>query len=92
MTRRAAIAVLAILLPFPAAAACRDDAAAAMARAEALPPSPGRAALQEQIQRADIARHEGDDAECVDALSGATEVLDRIDAAKAPARAASQAP
>ena len=28
----------------------------------------------------------------VDALSGATEVLDRIDAAKAPARAASQAP
>lgn len=83
MTRLAAFAVLAVLIPFPAAAACRDDAAAAMARAEALPPSPGRAALQEQIQRADIAGHEGDDGECADALSMATGVLDSIDAAKA---------
>ena len=82
MTRRAAIAVFALLLPLPAAAACRDDVAAAMARAEALPPSPGRAALQEQIQRADIAGHEGDDAECADALSVATGVLDSIDTAK----------
>ena len=92
MTRCAAIAVLAVLLSFPAAAACQDDIASATARAEALPPSPGRAALQEQIQRAEVARHEGDDAECVDALSVATGVLDSIGAAKAPARPASPAP
>lgn len=75
-------AVALVVAPLAAHADCRSGVAAASARAEALTPSSGRAALLEQIQRADIAHHEGDETECLDQLSMATEVLDRIDAAR----------
>lgn len=76
---------LAALLLLPCAAAhadCQSGIAAAMRRANRFPASPGRAALLEQIQRADVAHHEGDEAECQDQLRDATSVLDKIDAAK----------
>ena len=71
-----------VVAPLAARADCQAGIAAASRRAEALSASPGKAALLEQIQRADIARHEGDETECADQLSMATDVLDRIDAAK----------
>ena len=79
----------ALLLPSPAARAdCQSGIAAAMTRANSLPRSSGRAALLEQIQRADVAHHEGDEGDCADQLREATDVLDRIDAARqsAPTR------
>ncbi len=71
-----------VVAPLAARAVCQAGIAAASRRAEALSASPGKAALLEQIQRADIAHHEGDENECTDQLSMATDVLDRIDAAK----------
>ncbi len=71
-----------LLAPIASHAGCNEDVAAAYARARPLPPTPGRAALLEQIQRADVAHHEGDEEECRNQLSDATDVLDQIDAAK----------
>ena len=75
-------AVLLLLASAAAHADCQSGTAAAMRRADALPPSPGRAALMEQIQRAEVAHHEGDDGDCTEQLAHATDVLDRIDAAR----------
>ena len=68
--------------PISSRAGCTDDVSAAYAQARTLPSTPGRAALLEQIQRAEIAHHEGDDAECRSALADATDVLDKVSAAK----------
>lgn len=73
---------LVMLASVSAHADCQAGVADAMRRANALPETSGRAALLEQIQRADVARHEGDQDECVDQLQSATDVLDKIDAAK----------
>ncbi len=71
-----------LLAPLAARADCQAGIAAAMGRADRLPVTPGRAALLEQIQRADVAHHEGDEDDCADQLKQATVVLDQIDAAK----------
>ena len=71
-----------MLQPVAAEADCQGDIAVTTARAKALPATTGRAALMEQIQRAEIARHEGDEGDCRDQLSMATDVLDKIDANK----------
>ena len=77
------LALVAVLLsPLSAYADCQSGAAAAMRRAEALPPTAGRAALLEQIQRADVAHHEDDEGDCTDQLRAATDVLDQLDAAR----------
>ena len=70
-----------LLPPVAAHADCQSGVAAAMQRANRLPVTPGRAALLEQIQRADVAHHEGDEDDCADQLKQATAVLDQIDAA-----------
>ena len=75
-------AMLAIMTPIAARTDCQAGIAAATGCAAALPASSGKAALLEQVQHADITRHEGDQADCADQLSMATDVLDRIDAAK----------
>ena len=79
---------LVTLAPIAARADCQAGIAAATKRAGGLPASSGKAALLEQIQRAEIARHEGDETDCADQLSMATDVLDRIDAARRRAAAA----
>lgn len=81
--RRISIALAVLLLPSMAAYAdCPSAIEAAVQRANALPPSAGRAAMLEQIQRAQVAHHEDDEGECIDQLKLATDVLDSIDAAK----------
>ncbi len=79
---RLMLVLLAAAWPLAARANCAHDVAVAYHRAAALPPSKGKAALLEQIQRADVARHEDDEGGCVDALATATSVLDHIDAAR----------
>ena len=87
--RRISIALAALLLSSIAAVAdCPSDIPAALQRANALPTTAGRAALLEQIQRAQVAHHEDDEGECVDQLKIATDVLDSIDAAKSRAATA----
>lgn len=76
------LVALAILPAFEARADCQAGIAVAMRRAAALPPSSGRAALLEQIQRADVAHHEGDAGECTEQLREAVSVLDQIDDAR----------
>ena len=83
MVWRVTLALLATLAPLAAYADCSQEVARAYERANALPPSPGRSALLEQIQRAEIAHHEGDEDECVDAVQMADDVLAQIDAAHA---------
>ena len=78
MTRRAMLFAMTVLGPIAAHAECSDEVAADYARANALPPSNGRSALLEQIQRAEIAHHEGDEEECQSAVSDATEVLSHV--------------
>ena len=78
MTFRAMLFASIALAPFLAHAECSDDVAAAYARANALPPSNGRSALLEQIQRAEIAHHEGDEEECQSAVAEATEVIEHL--------------
>lgn len=76
--RPALLVALVVIAPVAARAACADDVATAYARANALPPSNGRAALLEQIQRAEIAHHEGDEDECRTAVGDAVDVLDQL--------------
>jgi hypothetical protein len=73
----------ALLAPIAAKADCARDVAEAYSRANTLPASNGRAALLEQIQRAEIAHHEGDENECLSAVADAKEVLDEVHAAPA---------
>ena len=77
MIRAAMVSMLAAIAPAAARADCSQEVGAAYARAMALPATAGRAALLEQIQRAEVAHHEGDEGECADQLSSATEVLDK---------------
>ncbi len=79
---RLALAACLAIAPMAAHAGCPDGVAADYARARALPPTPGRAALLEQIQRAEVAHQEGEEDECLSALAEATEVLDKVDAHK----------
>lgn len=66
----------------PASASCETGITVALHRAAPLPATSGKAALLEQIQRAEIARHEGDEGDCIGELSVATHVLDEIDVAR----------
>lgn len=68
--------------PAVARTSCGSGIERALHRTEPLPETPGKAALMEQIQRAQIALHEGDESDCADELSTATDVLDRIDSAR----------
>ena len=80
---RLIVLALAALLPSTAVRAdCQAGIAAAIRRTNAQPPSAGRAAMLEQIQRADVARHEDDESECLEQLKDATAVLDQVDEAK----------
>ncbi len=88
MRRTLLAIVLVTVAPIAARADCQAGIAGATRRAASLPASSGKAALLEQIQRAEIARHEGDETGCADQLSMATDVLDRIDAARRRAAAA----
>jgi len=83
MLRRSSLALLMVIAPVGASATCSDEVAAAYARANALPPTAGRAALLEQILRAEVAHHEGDEEGCAKAVGQATEVLDTVEAAHA---------
>ena len=80
----ACLAVLVAIAPIAARADCPNEVAADYARANALPATPGRAALLEQILRAENAHHEGDEGECVEAVSQATEVLNAVAPAAQP--------
>ena len=80
--RLALLICLSVAMPLVAHADCAHGVALAYRRAGTLPPSKGKAALLEQIQRADIAHHEDDESGCNDALAIATNVLNRIDAAR----------
>ena len=90
MIRTTVLASLIVIAPIAARADCPQEVAADYARARALPPTPGRAALLEQIQRAEIAHHEGDEDECVEAVGQATEVLNKLDAASHPGQASTR--
>ena len=67
-----------LLAPIAAKADCASDVATAYRRANTLPATDGRAALLEQIQRAEIAHHEGDDEECISAVAEANTVLNDV--------------
>ena len=77
---RPLLCAAALLAPIAAKADCAGDVADAYRRANTLPATNGRAALLEQIQRAEIAHHEGDENECVSAVADAKEVLDDVHA------------
>ena len=89
MKHAAVVAALALIAPGAAYADCQADIATSYERANALAPSFGRSALLEQIQRAEIAHHEGDDEACREELATALDVLGQIDthAAARPAAA-----
>ena len=78
---RHALIAAPISTPIVAYAGCYEDVAAAHARARPLPVTPGRSALLEQIQRAEIARHEGDEEDCRSQPAEAVEVVGKVDAA-----------
>ena len=68
-------ALIALSLPGVARADCAADIDKALVQARALPQSAGKNAVLEDIERARISRHEGDEDDCKEQIGGVLDLL-----------------